>query len=196
MPSLRTVCVYCGSSAGKRPEFRKSAQALAAVFLKRDIGLVYGGASVGIMGAMADAMRSQGGRVTGVIPKALVEKEVSHSGLTEMHVVASMHERKQLMFDLSDGFIALAGGLGTMEELFEMLTWAQLGFHTKPVALLNTEGYFDGLLDFLSHAVAEQFIGPEHHALLLVEKDPEKLLGLMAAYEAPSVRKWIERGDT
>jgi uncharacterized protein (TIGR00730 family) len=193
---MKKICVYCGSSPGRRPEYIESARALAQEFVKHGIGLVYGGASVGIMGEIADTVLASGGEVIGVIPQALVDKEVSHRGLTKLHIVKSMHERKTLMADISDGFIALPGGLGTIEELFEVLTWSQLGFHKKPCALLNIEDYYNNLTSFLSHAVQEQFIKPIHHEMLLVEKSPEKLLKSMAAYQPPSADKWIGRSDT
>ncbi len=193
---MENICVYCGSSSGKRFEYIESARALAYELVKNEIGLVYGGASIGIMGEIADTVLAGGGEVIGVIPQALVDKEVSHSGLTELHVVESMHERKKIMVDISDGFIALPGGLGTIEELFEVLTWSQLGFHKKPCALLNVEGYYDNLSLFLSHAVEEQFIKHIHHEMLLVEKNPEKLLRSMSAYQPPEVDKWIGRSDT
>jgi uncharacterized protein (TIGR00730 family) len=179
---MKKVCVYCGSSSGRRPEYGYAARSLAKALTLRGIGLVYGGASVGIMGEIADAVIAGGGEVIGVIPQALVDKEVSHNGLTELKVVASMHERKQVMMDLSDGFIALPGGLGTQEELFEVLTWSQLGFHEKPCGLLNVEGYYDMLCSFLDHAVDEQFVKTHHREMLLVEDSPEKLLTLMEAF--------------
>ena len=193
---MEKICVYCGSSSGKRIEYIEAARALAYELVKNEMGLVYGGASIGIMGEIADTVLAGGGKVIGVIPQALVDKEVSHSGLTELHVVESMHERKKIMVDISDGFIALPGGLGTIEELFEVLTWSQLGFHKKPCALLNVEGYYDNLSLFLNHAVEEQFIKLVHHEMLLVEKNPEKLLRSMSAYQPPTVDKWIGRSDT
>ena len=179
---MKKVCVYCGSSSGKRPEYRYAARSLAKALTLRGIGLVYGGASVGIMGEIADAVLADGGEVIGVIPQALVDKEVAHDGLTELKVVESMHERKTIMMDLSDGFIALPGGLGTQEELFEVLTWSQLDFHKNPCGLLNVEGYYDKLCSFLDHAVEEQFVKTHHREMLLVEDSPEKLLTLMEAY--------------
>jgi uncharacterized protein (TIGR00730 family) len=179
---MKKVCVYCGSSSGRRPEYSYAARSLAKALTLRGIGLVYGGASVGIMGEIADAVLAGGGEVIGVIPQALVDKEVAHNGLTELKVVGSMHERKQVMMDLSDGFIALPGGLGTQEELFEVLTWSQLGFHKKPCGLLNVEGYYDKLCSFLDHAVDEQFVKTHHREMLLVDDSPEKLLTLMEAY--------------
>src|SRR5688500_15000316 len=193
---MRRVCVFAGSSAGVRPEYRAAAAALGRVLCERDIELVYGGAHVGLMGAVADAVMAAGGRVTGVIPDALVAKELAHTGVTELHVVASMHERKALMADLSGGFIALPGGWGTWEELFEVLTWGQLGLHTKPCGLLNAGGYFDGLLAFMAHAMHEGFVRTEQNAMLLVADTPAGLLDQMAAYRRPRVEKWLERPET
>jgi len=192
---MKKICVYCGSSPGRLPEYLESARTLSRELVKREIGLVYGGASVGIMGEIADAVLAEGGEVTGIIPQSLVDKEVFHSGLTELKIVESMHERKALMAEMSDGFIALPGGLGTIEELFEVLTWSQLGFHKKPCALLNVKGYYDNLSLFLKHAVEEQFIKSIHRQMLLVEEKPEKLLESMATYSPPTVDKWIERND-
>ena len=179
---MKKVCVYCGSSLGKRPEYAYAARRLAKALTLQGIGLVYGGASVGIMGEIADAVLAGGGEVIGVIPQVLVDKEVAHGGLTELKVVGSMHERKAIMMEISDGFIALPGGLGTQEELFEVLTWSQLGFHKKPCGLLNVGGYYDKLCSFLDHAVEEQFVKTHHREMLLVEDSPEKLLTLMEGY--------------
>jgi uncharacterized protein (TIGR00730 family) len=193
---VKRICVYCGSNRGKSAEFLASARTLAGELVQRDIGLVYGGASVGIMGEIADTVLARGGEVIGVMPQALVDKEVSHTGLTELRVVNSMHERKEIMADLAQGFIALPGGLGTMEEIFEVLTWAQLGFHQKPCALLNVKGYYNRLTQFLDHAVAQGFIADTHREMLLVEENPHSLLEIMASYSAPAVDKWIGRNDT
>lgn len=193
---MNKICVYCGSSPGRRAEYVESARRLAAELVNNNIGLVYGGARVGIMGEIADTVLAEGGEVTGVIPRTLVEKEVAHNGLTELLVVESMHERKQRMAEISDGFIALPGGLGTLEEILEVLTWAQLGFHRKPCALLNVEGYYNGLSDFLRHAEAEQFVKPVHAGMLLIEENPQDLLAAMAAYQPPTEDKWIGRNQT
>lgn len=190
---MKKICVYCGSSSGKSPEYIESARLLAKELVKRNIGLVYGGASVGIMGEIADTVLAGGGEVIGVIPKSLADKEISHNGLSELKVVDSMHERKAIMAELSDGFIALPGGLGTLEELFEVLTWSQLGFHKKPCALLNVKQYYNGLTTFLDHAVSEEFVKPIHKEMLLVESDPIQLLNAMLNYNPPSVDKWIGR---
>jgi len=193
---MKRVCVYCGSSLGKQAEYIGSARELAKGLTERGIGLVYGGASVGIMGEIADAVLSDGGEVIGVIPQALADKEVAHNGLTELKVVDSMHERKAIMADLADGFIALPGGLGTLEELFEVLTWSQLGLHQKPIGLLNVKAYYEKLRSFLDHAVEEQFVKTSHRALLLVEENPEELLALMENYQPPIINQWISRDNT
>ncbi|WP_250460364.1 TIGR00730 family Rossman fold protein [Microbulbifer litoralis] len=192
---MKNICVYCGSSPGRRPEYRQAAEALAAELVSRGIGLVYGGASIGVMGAVANTMLAGGGRVTGVIPEALAVREVPHPNLTEMHVVGSMHERKAMMESLSDGFIALPGGLGTLEELFEILTWAQLGFHRKPCGLLDVSGYFRHLARFLDHCVAEQLLQPQYRNMLLEADCPAKLLALMDKYQPPAVDQRLSRED-
>lgn len=189
---IKRICVYCGSNPGKRPEYTDQAARLGHLLASRDIELVYGGASVGMMGAIADAVLERGGRVTGVIPKALLRKEVAHNGLDELIVVDSMHERKARMADLSDAFIAMPGGLGTLEELFEMLTWGQLGIHRKPVGVLNMENYFDHLEAFLNYGVSQGFIKGEHRGMLIVEDSSDILLHRFAEYEPPSTRKWLD----
>ena len=186
---MQRICIFCGSSPGARPGYVQEAEALGRAIVENNFGLVYGGASVGIMGAVADAVLKSGGEVIGVIPKALTEKEISHTGLTEMRVVESMHERKALMADLSDGFIAMPGGLGTIEELFEILTWAQLGIHQKPCGLLNVEHYFDQLLAFLDRTVTEKFVQSAHRSMLLVDEDPVDLLQKFKDYQPPVVDK-------
>jgi uncharacterized protein (TIGR00730 family) len=193
---MKKICVYCGSNPGLRPEYIAAARFLAEELLARNIGLVYGGAHVGIMGEIANTVLAGGGDVTGIIPKALVDLEVSHKGLSELIIVDSMHERKAMMADLSDGFIALPGGLGTIEELFEVLTWAQLGFHKKPCGLLNASGYYDHLSAFLDHSVSEGFVKDAHRSMLMVEENPITLLDRFASYEPPRVNKWIGREDT
>jgi len=189
---MKRVCVFAGSSAGVRPEYMTAATDLGRVLAARGIGLVYGGARVGLMGAVADAVLTGGGEVTGVIPRSLVEKEVAHSGLTELRVVTTMHERKALMADLSDAFIALPGGWGTLDEFFEILTWAQLGLHCKPCGVLNVQGYFDRLLSFLDHSVEQGFVRREYGALLAVSDDPSTLLDALRAQTPPGVEKWID----
>lgn len=175
---MKKICVYCGSSDGARPEYRQAAAALGRAMLEKDIDLVYGGASVGLMGKLADTVLKGGGRVTGVIPEFLLNREISHTGLTELVVVDSMHERKSMMADLSDGFIALPGGIGTMEELFEILTWSHLRFHNKPCALLNVAGYYDHLNAFMQHGVNQGFIRKKTGAKLIIKDDPKALLNL------------------
>ncbi len=192
---MKYICIYCGSSSGRSPEYIDYATVLAKELVTRNIGLVYGGASVGIMGIIANTVLDGGGEVIGVIPQSLVDKEVSHTGLTELKVVNTMHERKAIMAELSDGFMALPGGLGTIEELFEVLTWSQLGFHKKPCSLLNIKQYYNSLLLFLDHAVEEQFIKPIHREMLLVKDDPSKLLDAMDEYNPPNVDKWIGRNE-
>lgn len=193
---MKSVCVYCGSNPGRQEAYSDAARDLARSLVDRNIRLVYGGASVGIMGQVADTVLQLGGQAVGVIPEALVRREVAHKHLTELHVTQSMHERKTLMAELSDGFIALPGGIGTLEELFEIWTWAQLGLHRKPCGLLNIAGYFDSLTTFLDHAVAEQFIKQPHHSMLLVERDPEALLNRFGSYQPPAVTKWVEEDET
>ena len=191
---LRNVCVYCGSSAGRDPAYAEAARALGRALVARGLGLVYGGASVGVMGAVADAVLDLGGRAVGVIPEALVRKEIAHGGLTELVVTSSMHERKTRMAELSDAFVALPGGIGTLEEIFEVWTWGQLGLHAKPFGFLNVAGYWDGLVSFLDHAVRERFVREPHRAMLVVSEDPEELLDRFAAWRAPEVPKWIRKG--
>jgi uncharacterized protein (TIGR00730 family) len=193
MPTLRRICVYAGSSPGARPIYADAARDLGRLLAERGIGVVYGGGNVGLMGELADAAMEAGGEVTGVIPRALLEREVGHRGVTALRVVESMHERKALMADLSDGFVALPGGIGTLEELVEMHTWAQLGFHVKPIGVLDVAGFYRPLTAFLDHAVAERFLRPEHRATLLVDESPGALLERMAVWEAPAVEKWIDR---
>jgi uncharacterized protein (TIGR00730 family) len=186
---MRRVCVFCGSSVGARPEYAEAARALARELTRRGIGLVYGGSRVGVMYEIAATALEAGGEVIGVIPQELVDKEVAFTGLSDLRIVGSMHERKALMAELSDGFIALPGGLGTIEELLEVLAWAQLGLHKKPCGLLNVCHYFDALVGFLNHAVGQRFIKPEHLGMLLIEEDPEALLARFGRYHAPSVDK-------
>lgn len=188
-----SICVFCGSNIGIRDSYAQSARLLGATLIRRGVGLVYGGGRVGLMGILADTLLEKGGEVIGVIPQALVAKEVAHQGLTKLHVVASMHERKALMAELADGFVALPGGLGTFDELFEIFTWAQLGLHRKPIGVLNVEGYFDPLLKLIDHSSAEGFIRPEHRQLLVTATHPEELLDMMAAHHPSVLPKWIDR---
>jgi uncharacterized protein (TIGR00730 family) len=173
---IRSLCVYCGSSNGADPAFGEATRALARLLAERGIRIVYGGSAVGLMGALADAALEAGGTVVGVIPQALVDREIGHRGLSELRVVGSMHERKALMAELSDGFVALPGGIGTLEELIETYTWSQLGLHAKPLGVLNVAGYYDGLLAFLDHAVERRFLRSESRAALACEAHPEALL--------------------
>jgi uncharacterized protein (TIGR00730 family) len=176
---LKTICVYCGANAGISDRYAEQARALGRAMVEQNLALVYGGGNVGLMGIIADEVLRVGGEVTGVIPTALVEREVGHTGLTRQFIVKDMHERKAMMATLSDGFIAMPGGMGTLEELFEMLTWSQLGIHAKPIGLLNVDGFYDGLIDFIAHARAHGFIRPQHAALMMSAADPESLLKLL-----------------
>jgi len=193
---IDSLCVFAGSNAGARPAYPMAAAALGRALAARGIGLVYGGARVGLMGAVADAALDAGGRVTGVMPQALVAKEIAHNGLTDLRVVSSMHERKALMADLSDGFIALPGGWGTWEEFFEVLTWGQLGLHHKPCGLLNVDGYFDPLLSFVDHSIDQGFVRREYRRMIAMSNIPEVLLDTLAAYSPPTVEKWIDRATS
>lgn len=190
------ICVFCGSSSGNRPDYLEAANQLGTALAKAGIGLVYGGAQVGLMGEVANAALAAGGEVIGVIPKALVDRELAHEGLTELKVVGSMHERKAMMAELSDGFIALPGGVGTFEELFEVWTWAQLGHHRKPCAVFNVNGYYDKLIDFLDHCVEQGFFKPVYRDMLIVEPSVESLLQAVSDYQPPSVVKWINSEQT
>jgi uncharacterized protein (TIGR00730 family) len=196
MTPINSICVYCGSSPGRIEAYGSAGCALAKSLVSRNIRLVYGGAGIGIMCMVADQVLKLGGQAIGVIPKALAHKEVAHKNLTELHVTQSMHERKMLMAELSDGFIALPGGIGTLEELFEIWTWAQLGFHNKPCGLLNVEGYYDSLIGFLDHVLAEQFVKKDHHAMLNVETSPDALLDRFINYQPPAVRHWVDKDET
>lgn len=190
---MRRVCVYAGSSPGARPEFAAAARELGTLLAQRGIGVVYGGGNVGLMGALADAALAAGGEVIGVIPHHLAEKELGHGGVTRLEAVETMHERKARMAAESDGFIALPGGIGTLEELFESLTWLQLGLHAKPVGLLNVAGFYDRLLAFLETMETERFIRTEHRAMLLVENSPAPLLDRLLTFTAPETAKWLDR---
>jgi uncharacterized protein (TIGR00730 family) len=192
---VKRYCVFCGSSAGREPVFAEAARSLGALLARKRIGLVYGAGNVGLMGVLADAALDAGGEVIGVIPEALVEKELAHRGLTELHIVASMHERKALMSDLADGFIALPGGFGTLDEFCEILTWAQLGLHAKPCGVLNVAGFFDPFLAQVAHAVRHGFIRAEHQQLFAVESEPEALLKRLAKFKPQRVEKWIRADE-
>jgi uncharacterized protein (TIGR00730 family) len=190
---MQRVCIFCGSSHGARPIYREAAERTGRALARRGLGLIYGGGCVGLMGVLADAALAEGGEVIGVIPEAMVAKELAHHGLTQLRVVRSMHERKALMADLADAFVALPGGLGTLEEFCEMLTWAQLGLHGKPCGLLDVEDYYAALLRLLDHAQAEAFLRPQHRAMILVAQEPDLLLDMLAAYRPPQGEKWIGR---
>jgi uncharacterized protein (TIGR00730 family) len=190
---MNRICVFCGTNTGSRPAYGTAARELGRVLAEEGIELVYGGASVGIMGELADSVQEHGGHVTGIIPQQLMEKEAAHTGIRNLIVVASMHQRKSQMADLSDGFIALPGGIGTLEGFFEILTWGQLGIHAKPSAILNIEGYFDGLTGFLDHAVREGFLTEAHRHAIIVEREPRALLQRMHAYTAPEGEKLMGR---
>ncbi len=188
---MKKICVYCGSSEGRNPAYVQAARDLGERMARRGLDLVYGGASIGVMGAIAEVVLDRGREAIGIIPHALAVKEVAHQGLTAQHVVGSMHERKAMMAEVSDGFIALPGGWGTIEEIFEILTWAQLGFHEKPCGILNVDGYFDGLFTFLDHAFDQQFVREQFRDLLILEQDAERLLDRFESYQAPRVKKWV-----
>lgn len=186
---MKRICVFCGSSPGVRPEYLRAAKQLGNVLVNKNIGLVYGGGRVGVMGKIAQTVVEGGGDVIGVIPKDLAEKEVAFTELADLRVVDSMHSRKALMAELSDGFIALPGGLGTIEEFFEILTWGQLGIHQKPCGLLNVEGYFSKLMGFIDHTVGEHFVEREHRVMILLDESPEGLLKKFETYEPPTLDK-------
>jgi uncharacterized protein (TIGR00730 family) len=192
MKMISSLCVFCGSSAGSRPEYADSARILGSELVSRDITLVYGGSNIGIMRAIADTVLGLGGRAIGVMPQQLIDKEVAHKGLTDFHVVGSMSERKERMARLSDAFIALPGGIGTLDEIFEVMSWNQLELIDKPIALLNTCGYWDGLIRFLNHSVDQKFVRPEHRNNLLSDEDPIRLLDRLSIFEQEKVdNKWI-----
>ena len=190
---MKSICVYCGSNFGDRNSYLEAARSLGAEMAAQEITLVYGGGKVGLMGAVADAVLAAGGKVIGVIPQALVDKEIAHSGLRDLRIVRSMHDRKSLMAELADGFIALPGGLGTLEELAEVVTWTQLGFHQKACGLLNIEGFYDGLLAFLDRAMEDKFIRPEHRKIVLSGENPVELIEQLTQFEVPLEEKWIDK---
>ena len=189
--NFRRICVFCGSNSGINPAYRDAAQAMGHLLAERGIELVYGGGNVGLMGVLADAVLEANGRAIGVIPESLMSKEVGHLGLTELRIVQSMHERKALMADLSDGFIAMPGGFGTFEEFCEVVTWSQLGIHAKPCGLLNVSGYYDPLLQLFDHAVREGFLRQENRRLVLEDRDSTRLLQKMEQFHVTAVGKWI-----
>jgi uncharacterized protein (TIGR00730 family) len=190
---MNRICVFCGTNPGSRPEYGAAARELGQILAEQGIELVYGGASVGIMGELADSVHEHGGHVTGIIPQQLMEKEAAHTGIPNLIVVASMHQRKSQMADMSDGFIALPGGIGTLEGFLEILTWGQLGIHAKPAGILNVAGYFDGLTRFLDHAVREGFLTQEHRSAIIMEADPRRLLEHMQASTPPDSKKLMGR---
>ncbi len=190
---MKSICVYCGSNFGARASYLEAAQSLCLEIAKREIVLIYGGGNTGLMGAIANFTLAAGGKVIGVIPQALVDKDAAHTGLSDLRVVESMHERKSLMADLSDAFIALPGGLGTLEEFCEVATWTQLGFHRKACGLLNIESFYDKLLSFLDYATEEKFIRPEHRKIFISEDNPVKLINRLDEFELPTLPKWIDR---
>jgi uncharacterized protein (TIGR00730 family) len=194
---MSRICVFCGSNPGARPAYAEAAAELGRLLVADGVGVVYGGGAVGLMGVLADAVLADDGEIIGVIPQALVDREIGHPGVPDMRVVGSMHERKALMAELSDAFVALPGGLGTLEELFEVYTWAQLGLHRKPCGLLDVEDYYDGIVEFLGHAVEERFLPEQHRAMLMVEREPRALLDRVRGYEPSAVQpKWIDREQT
>jgi uncharacterized protein (TIGR00730 family) len=193
---MRRLCVFSGSSPGGHPDYAQAAEEMGRALAAQDLGLVYGGAQVGLMGAIADAALEAGGEVVGVIPQALVDREIAHTGLSELQVVGSMHERKARMAELADGFIALPGGMGTLEELFEVYTWTQLGLHSKPLGLLDVRGYYSRLAAFLDHAVAERFVTAEHREMLVVEQRAEAMIEAFRRWRPPVRTKWIDRAQT
>lgn len=193
---VKRICVFCGSSMGIRPAYEQVARQLGESIARRGMGLVYGGAHIGLMGAVADAALEAGGEVIGVIPESLVRKEIAHRGLGDLRIVGSMHERKALMAELSDAFVALPGGVGTFEEFFEVVTWALLGIHRNPCALLNIEGYYDSLLSLVENAISEQFLHPRHRGLILSETDPERLLDRLETFVPTVVPKFMDKDQT
>lgn len=190
---MKWISVFCGSSYGRRDSYRAAAEAMGRLIAERGLGLVYGGGDVGLMGVLADAALDAGGEVVGVIPEALADLELGHAGLTDLRVVDTMHARKAHIIDISDAFVALPGGLGTLEELAEVWTLAQLGYHGKPCAILNVDGYYDPLVAFLDHAVDHRFLGAEHRTMLIVETEPGLLLERIERYEPPTAPKWVDR---
>ena len=196
MPDLSSICVFCGSNAGAQAAYLEAAEAVGRGLAQRGVRVVYGGGKVGMMGAVADAARAAGGEVVGVIPQAIFDLEIGHTGLDDLRVVGSMHERKALMAELSDAFIALPGGVGTLEELFEVYTWAQLGIHAKPLGLIDVAGYYEPLVAFLDHAVQERFVRAETRTLLAVSESLDDLLAQLRASEPVSVHKWIDLDQT
>lgn len=195
---IKSLCVYCGASDGTLPVYTDAARLLAAAMVRQDIALVYGGGNIGLMGTIADEVLRLGGEVTGVIPTALVEREIGHQGLTRLHIVETMHQRKAMMAELADGFIAMPGGIGTLEELFEVLTWSQLGFHDKPIGLLNAHGFYDGLITFIDHVASHGFLRTQHRQLLMHDAEPTGLLKQFTDWKAGATNKLMspQQADT
>ena len=193
---MKRICVFCGSNAGARETYAAAARQMGMVLVQAGLELVYGGGHVGLMGAIADSVLANGGHVIGVIPEALVARELAHRGVSDLRVVQSMHQRKALMAELADGFIALPGGFGTIEEFCEILTWAQLGLHAKPCGILNVDGYYDPLFELFDRGVADQFIPVQHRSWVLLETDAQRLLDRMRQFVPPHVEKWISRRET
>jgi len=190
---MKSISVFCGSNSGGKPEYKAASEAFGKLLVRENIRLVYGGGNVGLMGTISSSVMAAGGEVIGVIPKFLADKELAHTDVTKLHIVGSMHERKALMADLSDGFVALPGGIGTLEELFEVFTWAQLGLHEKPCAVLNVAGFYDHLYEFLRHTVEMRFMKEPNLDMLILESDAEKMLARMKSYRSPKIEKWMER---
>ena len=188
---MKRICVYCGSSSGSRSEYLETATCLGQCLADRGIGIVYGGAEVGLMGAVASSAIERGGEVIGVIPELFAEK-VKHNKLSQLHIVPTMHDRKKKMFDLSDGFIALPGGIGTIEEVFEILAWAQLGYHEKPCGILNVCGYFDSIIEFLEHSVNQHFLKQAHREMIMFDENANSMLEQFESYKAPAEPKWMK----
>lgn len=192
---IHRICVFCGSASGARPEYVQAAEELGRELVRQGIELVYGGGRIGLMGTIADTVLAAGGTAIGIIPEQLFAREVGHTGLTHLHIVGSMHARKALMVELSDAFIAMPGGFGTLEEFSEVLTWAQLGIHSNPCGLLDVDGYFDHLISFFDLQVTEGFLTPLNRSLVVMEREPKRLLELLEGYSPPVVRRWVSRDE-
>ncbi len=194
-PTIKNICVFCGSHTGGKPEYSAAATRFGQEIANAKVNLIYGGGRVGLMGTLADAVLSNGGRVTGIMPRGMVEKGISHKGLSNFHVVASMHECKAMMADLADAFVLLPGGIGNWEEFFEIVTWAQLGIHKKPCAVLNTSGYYNSLFAMAAHSVAEGFVRPAHQEMIVIEDDVKRLLARLASAPIPQEMQWMRPSE-
>jgi uncharacterized protein (TIGR00730 family) len=192
---IQKLCVYCGSAAGNRPEYAQAAAALGQLLARENVTLVYGGGKVGLMGVLADAVLAAKGQAVGVMPRSLVEKEIAHTGLTHLHVVESMHQRKQMMADLADAFVLLPGGFGSWEEFCETVTWLQLGIHRKPCAILNVAGYYNNFLSLMDHGAAEGFVRPAHKEMIIIREHPEPLLAALRSAPLPTETKWVKKSE-